>query len=142
MIVRRISSQISRSLLKTPAGITTKSRMFGAPPKRFGLRRRWIPDHPVPLDLRSCRLWIDPVDANRFRVMDRMPFRAPSGIYMLCTLIATFGLAYAQPECLAFATGLASGCLAAQTLHAKGMIDKLRQTCIMGNPFHEKGMRQ
>lgn len=86
----------------------------GSPPKRFSLRRRWIPDHQVPLDLRSCRLWIDPVDANRFRVMDRMPFRVPPGVYMLCSLIATLGVVRVQPECIAFAAGLAAGCLSAR----------------------------
>ena len=86
----------------------------GEPPKRFSLRRRWIPDHPVPLDLRACHLWIEPVDANRFRVMDRMPFRVPPGVYMLCSLIATLGVVRVQPECIAFAAGLAAGCLSAR----------------------------
>lgn len=88
----------------------------GEPPKRFSLRRRWIPDHPVPLDLRACRLWIEPVEANRFRVMDRVPFRVPAGVYVLCALLATAGAVWLAPECLAVAVGLAAGCLTARTV--------------------------
>ena len=87
----------------------------GEPPKRFSLRRRWIPDHPVPLDLRACRLWIDPVEANRFRVMDRVPFRVPRGVYAGCALLAVISAIWLVPECLAVAIGLAVGCLSART---------------------------
>ena len=88
----------------------------GEKPKRFSLRRRWIPDHPVPLDLRACRLWIEPVDANRFRVMDRVPFRVPAAVYALCALLATAGAVWLAPECFAVAAGLAAGCLTARTV--------------------------
>ena len=87
----------------------------GEPPKRFSLRRRWIPDHPVPLDLRACRLWIEPVEANRFRVMDRVPFRVPGGVYAVCALLAVVSAIWLVPECLAVAIGLAVGCLSART---------------------------
>ena len=80
------------------------------------LRRRWIPDHPVPLDLRACRLWIEPVEANRFRVMDRIPFRVPPAVYALCALLATAGAVWLAPECLAAAVGLAAGCLTARSV--------------------------
>ena len=88
----------------------------GETPVRFSLRRRWIPDHPVPLDLRACRLWIEPVEANRFRVMDRVPFRVPSAVYALCALLATAGAVWLAPECLAAAVGLAAGCLTVRTV--------------------------
>ena len=88
----------------------------GEPPVRFSLRRRWIPDHPVPLDLRACRLWIEPMEANRFRVMDRVPFRVPWAVYALCALLATAGVVWLAPECLAVAVGLAVGCLTARTV--------------------------
>lgn len=39
----------------------------GAGRAGFDIRRRWIPDHPVPLAF-PCELLVDPVDANRFRV--------------------------------------------------------------------------
>ena len=87
----------------------------GEPPVRFSLRRRWIPDHPVPLDLRACRLWIEPVEANRFRVMDRVPFCVPWAVYAFCALLATAGTVWLVPECLAAAAGLATGCLSART---------------------------
>ena len=87
----------------------------GEPPKRFSLRRRWIPDHPVPLDLRACRLWIEPVEANRFRVMDRVPFCVPGGVYAVCALLAVISAIWLVPECLAVAIGLAVGCLSART---------------------------
>jgi len=88
----------------------------GDEPKKFGLRRRWIPDHPVPLMLRSCRLWVEPVDANRFRVMDALPFRVPPAIYAMCSLLAAVGVVCVLPECIASAVGLAAGCLSAQTV--------------------------
>ena len=88
----------------------------GETPVRFSLRRRWIPDHPVPLDLRACRLWIEPVDTNRFRVMDRVPFRVPAAVYALCALLATAGAVWLAPECLAAAVGLAAGCLTARSV--------------------------
>ena len=87
----------------------------GKQPVRFSLRRRWIPDHPVSLDLRACRLWIEPVDANRFRVMDCVPFCVPGAVYALCALVATVGVACFSPECLALAVGLTAGCLTART---------------------------
>ena len=88
----------------------------GEKPVRFSLRRRWIPDHPVPLDLRACRLWIEPVEANRFRVMDRVPFRVPGSVYVFCALLATAGVVGLLPECLAASVGLAAGCLTARTV--------------------------
>ena len=75
-----------------------------------------IPDHPVPLDLRSCRLWIEPVDANRFRVMDSVPFCVPGTVYALCALVATAGVVFFSPECLALAIGLAAGCFTSRTM--------------------------
>ena len=90
----------------------------GEAPVRFSLRRRWIPDHPVPLDLRACRLWIDPVEANRFRVMDHVPFRVPGGVYALCALLAAVSAVWLVPECLAVAIGLSAGCLTSRTVRA------------------------
>ena len=113
----RTTPRRSLSLDFTPDGSMCVT-VEGDAPKRFSLRGRWIPDHPVPLDLRSCRLWIEPVDANRFRVMDAMPFRVQPAIYVLCSLLATLGVVYVLPECIAFAVGLASGCVSAQTVRA------------------------
>jgi len=44
-------------------------------PRRLDLRRRWIAEHPMPLVIRPGKptvLYITPVDANRFRVSDRV----------------------------------------------------------------------
>ena len=90
----------------------------GETPKRFSLRRRWIPDHPVPLDLRACRLWIEPVEANRFRVMDRVPFCVPWTVYAFCALLAAAGAVWLAPECFAAAAGLAAGCLTSRTVRS------------------------
>ncbi len=44
-------------------------RVPGRRPAPLDIRRRWIAEHPVPLDLGGRRvLIITPVDANRFRV--------------------------------------------------------------------------
>ena len=43
-------------------------------PRRLDLRRRWIAEHPLPLEIRPGKpvvLYITPVDANRFRVSSR-----------------------------------------------------------------------
>ena len=83
--------------------------------KKMDLRRRWIPEHPVPLVLwarrqrRKVRLYIDPVDVNRFRVMSAVPCRAPAGLYVACSLLATAGAILAAPECVAVALGLTLG---------------------------------
>ena len=88
----------------------------GDEPKKFGLRSRWIPDHPVPLKLRSCRLWIEPVDANRFRVMSSVPWAAPPWLYVACSLLATAGAIVVSPECVVVAIGLTLGlCLAGRS---------------------------
>ena len=111
----RTAGRCAIALDFTPGGLM-RVTVEGGEPKEFGLRGRWIPDHPVPLDLRSCRLWIEPVDANRFRVMDAPPFRVPVAIYATCSLLAAFGAVFTLPECLACAAGLAAGCLSAQTV--------------------------
>ena len=79
----------------------------------FDLRHRWIPDHPVPLDLRRQCLYIDPVEQNRFRVMDAIPCSVPPAVYGLCSILATVGVVWVVPECLGLACGLAIGCFTA-----------------------------
>ena len=83
--------------------------------RTFSLRHRWIPDHPVPFALWTrgrrgkVRLYVDPVDANRFRVMSCVPFRAHAGVYVACSILATAGAVLLSGECLAVAAGLALG---------------------------------
>ena len=48
----------------------------GRRPVPLDIRRRWIADHPVPLDLGGRTvLIVKPVDANRFRVSESLPSR-------------------------------------------------------------------
>jgi len=81
----------------------------GRRPKRIDLRGRWIADHPVPLTLRRRVLYIDPVDANRFRVALGIPFRLQTGIGLCASLTATLGLVFFVPELLSAAAGMAVG---------------------------------
>ena len=81
----------------------------GAPPKRVDLRGRWIVEHPLPLDLRRAVLYVKPVDANRFRVMARIPFRVSPLLYVACSLLATVGVVWVVPELVAAVAGLAFG---------------------------------
>ena len=89
---------------------------------RFDLRRRWIADHPVPLalsprpllpltPLRPLILFVDPVDGNRFRVTDRLPFRVPPAVYFVLSLLAVVGVLLFSPELLLAVTGVALGCI-------------------------------
>ena len=91
---------------------------------RFDLRRRWIADHPVPLalsprpplslrflrPLRPLTLFVDPVDGNRFRVTDRLPFHIPPAVYFTLSLLAVVGVLLFSPELLLTVTGVALGC--------------------------------
>ena len=74
-------------------------RMPGRRTCRFGLRRRWVADHPLPFKLgpriggilrlrRKAVLYIDPVDANRFRVSDRRMTASRSALSILASLLA------------------------------------------------------
>ena len=98
----------------TPEGEIVVS-VEGHRPKKMDLRRRWIPEHPVPLVLwsrqrrRKARLYVEPVDANRFRVMSAVPHPAPAGLYVACSLLAAAGAILVSPECVAVALGLALG---------------------------------
>ncbi len=91
----------------------------GRRPKLFNLRSRWIADHPVPLDLRHAVCYVEPVDANRFRVMSAPPFGLPVWLYVLCSLVATVGLVLFIPELVAVAAGIPLGTVGA--LHLKGI---------------------
>lgn len=90
----------------------------GRRPKIFSLRNRWIADHPVPLSLRRTVLYIEPVDANRFRVMSAPAFQLPIWVYILCSLAATFGICFFIPELVAVAVGIPIGTFL--TTHLKG----------------------
>ena len=74
-------------------------RVPGSRPKTLDLRRRWIADHPVPLALHHAVLYADPVDANRFRVFSRGPWRRAlrrlcRTFVLVCFAIATLAIIY------------------------------------------------
>ncbi len=84
--------------------------------KKFGLRRRWIPEHPVPLDLwpsrdrrRGVSLFIEPVDGNRFRVMAFVPCPSPVPVLAASSFLATLAAIFLSMECAAMAAGLLAG---------------------------------
>lgn len=58
---------------------------------RFDLRRRWIPEHPVPLEFggRPVTLFVDPVDGNRFRVWSGRRVTLPGWVYAVLAASAT-----------------------------------------------------
>ncbi len=105
-------------------------RVPGRRAYRFDLRRRWIADHPIPLSLsprpllplrplkalrmlkllRPLTLFVDPVDGNRFRVTDRLPFRVPPAACFALSLAAVAGVLLFSPELLLAVTGIALGC--------------------------------
>ena len=82
----------------------------GHRPQAQDLRGRWIPDHEVPLNLRRAVLYVEPVDANRFRVMSRIPFSVSPFLYVSCSLLATLGVVFVLPELVSVAAGFALGC--------------------------------
>ena len=92
---------------------TLRIAVEGRRAARADLRARWIADHPTPLSLRRAVLYIDPVDANRFRVMSAPPFDVLICVYLACSAVATAGLVYLIPEPVAMAVGVAAGCAAA-----------------------------
>lgn len=70
----------------------------------FSLRGRWIPDHPLPLvfSSKTKTLFVAPVDANRFRVMSRYPFRVPRHIEAIACIVATAGVLSVSLELISF----------------------------------------
>ena len=68
----------------------------GGRTQKFCLRHRWLPEHPVPLELgpvpqsvkRCVVLLIDPIDGNRFRVRSRRVLRVPRSFYALFAVVA------------------------------------------------------
>jgi hypothetical protein len=76
------------------------------------LRGRWIPEHEVPLRLgRRTRVYVDPVEENRFRVRTAPPFVVPPAVWILCSAVAVCGVLALSPLLLAVSVGAAAGCL-------------------------------
>ncbi len=84
-------------------------RAEGAKPHLFSLRGRWIADHPVPFALRNAVLYVDPVDANRFRVSDSLELAVPAYAYVIFSFTAVAALLVDSPCMLAAAIGITVG---------------------------------
>ena len=109
-IARRLDERPERMLVVFDGGGSTlRVSVDGHRPRRVDLRGRWIADHPVPLSLRKAVLYVEPVDANRFRVRTRIPFSVPPLLYVLCSLASTVGIVWLVPELVAPSVGLALG---------------------------------
>ena len=82
---------------------------------RFDIRRRWIPEHPVPLELgpgpsrrvKRTTLLIDPVDGNRFRVRDRRTLSVPGWTYALAAAAGVVAAITTHPVAIGAAVALA-----------------------------------
>lgn len=106
-----------RVVFDSPQGITldleTDSRLAihvnGQRPYKLDLRQRWIADHPTPLPLKGLVIYIDPVDANRFRVNTFAPCAVKPEIIAPLALMASAGLILALPSLTGLAGGLALG---------------------------------
>ena len=88
----------------------------GGGSEKFNIRRRWIPEHPVPLVLDGgrCRtvLLIDPVDGNRFRVHVGHDVAVPVWANVAFALAAVWAVVTFSPVAIAVA-GCGLACLAA-----------------------------
>ena len=81
----------------------------GGGSEKFNIRRRWIPEHPVPISLGGgrCRvvLLIDPVDSNRFRVHVGHDVTVPAWANVAVALAAVWAVVTLNPIAIAVAGG-------------------------------------
>lgn len=91
-----VESSVQASLDADPSDGNLVAKVAGRE-KRFSLRRRWLPEHPVPLELGPSRgarvrktvLLVDPTSGNRFRVRSCRAFVFPAWSYALLAAIAS-----------------------------------------------------
>ena len=74
----------------------------------FDIRRRWLPEHPVPLVFgpEPTVLLVDPVDGNRFRVRSGRSFRLPWWAYPLFSAVGAVAAVTLHPVAVAIAAAL------------------------------------
>ena len=77
---------------------------------RFDIRRRWIPEHPVPLEFgaRPTVLLVDPVDGNRFRVRAGRRIALPGWAYAVFAASATVAVVTLHPVAIAATLAIVS----------------------------------
>lgn len=91
-----VESSVQASLDVDPSDGNLVVKVAGAE-KRFSLRRRWLPEHPVPLEfgpphgarIRRTVLLADPTGGNRFRVRSCRAFSFPAWVYALLAASAS-----------------------------------------------------
>ena len=76
----------------------------------FDIRRRWIPEHPVPLEFgkKPTSLLIDPVDGNRFRVGSGHRIVLPGWAYAIFAASATLTALTLHPAAIVLTLAIAS----------------------------------
>lgn len=76
----------------------------------FDIRRRWIPEHPVPLEFgkKPTSLLIDPVDGNRFRVRSGRRIVLPGRAYAIFAASATLTVLTLHPVAIVLTLAIAS----------------------------------
>lgn len=76
----------------------------------FDIRRRWIPEHPVPLEFgkKPTSLLIDPVDGNRFRVRSGHRIVLPGWAYAIFAASATLTVLTLHPAAIVLTLAIAS----------------------------------
>ena len=75
----------------------------------FDIRRRWIPEHPVPLEFggRPKILFVDPVDGNRFRVRSGRKVPLPGWAYAVFAVSAVLAAVTLHPAAIVSALAVA-----------------------------------
>lgn len=72
---------------------------------KFDLRRRWLAEHPVPMEFgeHPVELLIDPIDGNRFRVFPNRGISVPGWIHVFFAVSATLAAVTLHPVAIAVA---------------------------------------
>ena len=68
----------------------------------FDIRRRWIPEHPVPLEFgrQQVVLFVDPVEDNRFRVRSGRKIALPGWVYAVFAVSGTLTAVTLHPAAI------------------------------------------
>ena len=82
----------------------------GGGARKFDIRRRWLPEHPVPLEFgrRPTVLLIDPIDGNRFRVRSSRRISVPGWVCALLAVAATVAAITLHPAAIALSAAMAA----------------------------------
>lgn len=77
---------------------------------KFDIRRRWIPEHSVPLEFgsRPAVLLVDPVEGNRFRVRSGRRIVLPGWAYAVFAALATLTAVTLHPAAIVLTIAVAA----------------------------------